>query len=242
MAIGGYRYMSINNDKITEGLFSFFKTKTINTDFYSGNDLIILNEKIKKYNNDGWGNELKDRRIFLKNALNVLSEAKRKFSDYTWFDFETPIDILRAFILKKDYIDVSSLGGSANEYYEDFAFMNQPIPNLWPNRLSGNEYYDEYNFHITAFESSIYDYAEDCQYAKEFSENKRSVRNSEDTKEYYESLNKVIDYLQYRFSKSIYFWNIKYAGDWDGGGTRIYLKPSQEIQNIVVKDTKLKRY
>ena len=224
---------------VSEGFLDFFKKKSkeppkveksnISDAMKPANPLIDVNTKLMEMYPEDTAKEFKKRKAFLKELLNVITEANKKFKDIPGIDFNYYIELLKLFIQEKDYIGTQTYN---SEYYSDFTFMHNLIPSVLPKYKNDETYGWNSNWQFNIFDYSIWDWAKECKYKDEFASNKRLVRDFDDTREWWGILETLAKWFDTKLKSSEFVYMVDCSGDWDDGMYSITLKPSKEIQKL----------
>lgn len=233
----------------SEGFLDFFKKKSkepskieksiINDVMKPANPLVEVNTKLMEMYPEDTQKEFKKRKAFLKELLNVMSEATKKFKDVNGITFELQIKYLKAFIQEKDYKSDHSW---ENALYEDFAFMHELIPISIPKSKDDESYGYNTQWYLPLFDYDIRAWAKNSQYKNEFESGKRLIRDFDDTKEWYGILESVLKFFENKLKNNEFVYNITCGGDWDDGDYCIAFKPSKEIQQLAARCSSFKPF
>lgn len=228
---------------VSEGFLDFFKKKSkepskveksnINDRMKPTNPLVEVNTKLMEMYPEDTQKEFKKRKAFLKELLNVVTEASKKFKNIPGIKFEWPIEIIKSMIQETDHDYIA---------YDDFSFMHNLIPFKSPTTKNDEMYGFNDNWYLPVFDYDIRDWAENCEYKNEFKSNKRLIRDFEDTKEWYTILENISNFLNNKLNNNEFTYMIICGGDWDDGNYCITLKPSKEIQQLAARCSSFKPF
>lgn len=217
----------------SEGFLDLFKKKSkepskieksdISDRLKPGKTLVSINDKLMELYPEDAEKEFKKRKVFLKELLNIIAEAEKKFGNIPGLKFNT--DDLKAAIQGKDNKDTYF-------YYDDFGFMQDIIPSNTPKSKNDEMYGFNEGYNIDIFGYDIWTWANEGKYKDEFKSNKRIVRNFEDTKEWWKTLEDVVNWYKSKLEKNEFVYMIVCGGDWDDGSYCVTLKPSNEMQQL----------
>ena len=228
---------------VSEGFLDFFKKKSkesskveksiINDRMKPANPLVEANTKLMEMYPEDTQKEFKKRKAFLKELLNVVTEASKKFKNIPGIKFEWSIEIIKSMIQETDHDYIA---------YDDFSFMHKLIPFKSPTTKNDEMYGFNDNWYLPIFDYDIRDWAENCEYKDEFKSNKRLIRDFKDTKEWYAILESISNFLNNKLNNNEFIYMITCGGDWDDGNYCITLKPSKEIQQLAARCSSFKPF
>ena len=227
----------------SEGFLDFFKKKSkqpskveksnISERMKPTNPLVEANIKLMEMYPEDTQKEFKKRKAFLKELLNIITEASKKFKDIPGLNFNKSIDLIKDMIQEKDNDDMD---------YIDFVFMHNLIPTKRPIKENDDNYGFEIDWYLPVFWYDIWEWAENCKYKEEFKSNKRLVRDFDDTKEWYSILESVSKFFESKLNNNEFTYMIACGGDWDDGNYCITFKPSKEIQQLAARCSSFKPF
>lgn len=228
---------------VSEGFLDLFKKKikepakveksTINERMKPANPLIDANTKLMEMYPEDTQKEFKKRKAFLKELLNVVTEASKKFKDIPGLNFNKSIEFIKDMIQEKDNDDMD---------YIDFAFMHNLIPPKSPIKENDDDYGFGIDWYLSVFWYDIWVWAENCKDAEDFKSNKKLVRDFNDTKEWYTLLENVCKFFESKLNNKEFVYLVTCGGDWDDGPYCVSLKPSKEIQELAARCSSFKKF
>lgn len=189
--------------------------------------LVSINDKLMEMYPEDTEKEFKKRKAFLKELLNIITEANKKFGNIPGLDFTVPIEDIKCAIQEKD-----NESCSYGFIYDGFMFMHSIIPNNPPTSKNDELYGFNEGYALDIFKYDIWTWANEGKYKDEFKSDKRLVRDFEDTKEWWKILEDVEKWFKTKLEKNEFVYMVVCGGDWDDGPYSVTLKPSNEMQQL----------
>lgn len=229
----------MNFEYASEGFLDFFKKKSKSPSKIEKKDVSdkvnpvrtmgsVKNSLMELYPEDA-EKEFKKRKVFLKELLNIITEAEKKFGNIPGLSFNT--DTIKAAIQERD-------NEATYFYYEEFNFMHDIIPCNAPKTKNDEMYGFNEGYSLNIFDYDIWTWANEGKYKDEFKSNKRIIRDFEDTKEWWKILEDVVNWYKSKLENNEFVYMITCSGDWDDGPYSVTLKPSNEMQQLAQRCSK----